>query len=106
MFIKLMKQNKKNALIGLGIFAIYVVLDLLIDETLLEYTYKLYFAAKNKSELFIEISNFLKSTSLNACELIFLYLYLSFNKKLDVLLLLLFSCFLTGTHAFLKEIYN
>lgn len=48
----------------------------------------------------------IKSSSLLLCEIILLYLYLSFNKKLDVLLLILFSCVLTGTHAFLKEIYN
>lgn len=48
----------------------------------------------------------IKSTSLLLSEIILIYFYLSFNKKLDVLLLILFSCVLTGTHSFLKEIYN
>ncbi|CAD8201354.1 unnamed protein product [Paramecium pentaurelia] len=97
-------NSKKNAILGIILFCIYIILDLYIDETLLQYTYKLIFSIKNP--LFIEFSYLIKTTSLLLCEIIFLYLYLSFNKKLDVLLLILFSCVLTGTHAFLKEIYN
>ncbi|CAD8204386.1 unnamed protein product [Paramecium pentaurelia] len=100
-----MKYNtKKNAILGILLFSTYIIIDQFIDEILLQYTYKFIFSIKNPS--FIEISYMIKSTSLLLSEIILLYFYLSFNKKLDVLLLILFSCVLTGTHAFLKEIYN
>ncbi|CAK67129.1 unnamed protein product (macronuclear) [Paramecium tetraurelia] len=83
-------NSKKNAILGIILFGIYIIVDLFIDETLLQYTYKLIFSIKNPQ--FIEFSYLIKSTSLLLCEIIFLYLYLSFNKKLDVLLLILFSC--------------
>ncbi|KAM3135153.1 hypothetical protein pb186bvf_012799 [Paramecium bursaria] len=101
----LVSMKMKNALICVFFLAIVLVGDIYFDDYQTELSVDAYLWFQEQSQFILDAALLLQY-SLIAVQIFLLYLYMKWNRKLDGLLLIIFTSIGMGTNFLLKEAFN